>query len=183
MGNRDFLTQTAAALVVAIPLAACNETQSYDIQQLPNQTMTVEGSTPSPDHPARTGVVTHVVDGDTVDVELSGTREIRIRLIGVDTPEVYFGVECYGPEASAFTKSKLDGASIRLEFDVDRIDPYDRTLAYVWLGDHLFNRTLVARGYATVYTVEPNDRYEDRFIRAQQRARAASRGLWATCAA
>jgi endonuclease YncB( thermonuclease family) len=169
-------------LLLATILAACNEVQDYDIQQLPSQTMTPQDSTPEQSHSSRTAVVTRVVDGDTVDVEL-GHRQVRIRLIGVDTPEVYFGVECFGPEASVFTKAKLDGASVRLEFDVDRIDPYGRTLGYVWLKDRLFNRTLVAKGYATVATYPPNVKYEDLFVAAEQRARYAGRGLWATCAA
>ena len=52
-------------------------------------------------------------------------------------------VECYGPAASAFTERELEGYRVRLEFDVERIDRYGRTLAYVWRGDELFNETLV----------------------------------------
>jgi micrococcal nuclease len=99
---------------------------------------------------------------------------VRIRLIGVDTPETVDPskpVQCFGPEASAFTERQLDGATVGLEFDVERLDPYGRTLAYVWLGDQLFNRTLVGQGYATVATYPPDDKYEDQFLAAEQRAR------------
>ena len=62
-------------------------------------------------------VVTHVVDGDTIDVEIGGRAE-RVRLIGVDTPETKrpdTPVECYGPEASAFTESVLAiGSRVRI---------------------------------------------------------------------
>ncbi len=70
---------------------------------------------------------------------------------------------------------------MRLEFDVERIDPFDRTLAYVWLGDELFNETLVRRGYAFVTTFPPNVRYVDRFRAAQRDARSADRGVWGRC--
>jgi micrococcal nuclease len=72
----------------------------------------------------------------------------------------------------------LQGRPVRLEFDVERIDRYGRTLAYVWLGDDLFNETLVARGFAQVTTYPPNVKYVDRFLAAQRDARSHERGLW-----
>jgi micrococcal nuclease len=125
-----------------------------------------------------------VVDGDSVHV-LFRDRDVTIRLIGVDTPETVAPGEpvgCYGPEASQFTTTRLTGNHVRLEFDVDRIDPYGRTLAYVWMPDGLlFNETLVRRGFATVATYPPDTRYVDRFEVAQRRAAAADRGLWGVC--
>src|SRR5215210_6263964 len=123
--------------------------------------------------------VENVVDGDTIDVspEVEGTE--RVRLIGVDTPEVSGGVEPCGPEASDFTEERLQAEQLELEFDEDRLDPYDRALAYVWLpGDELFNETLVREGLAEVTTFPPNVRYEDRFEEAQQEARGEGRGIW-----
>ena len=87
-------------------------------------------------------------------------------------------VECYGPAASRFTTSALEGRPVRLEFDVERLDRYGRTLAYVWLGDELFNEVLVREGYALVTTYPPNVKYVDRFIAAQRDARSHERGLW-----
>ena len=66
-------------------------------------------------------------------------------------------------------------------YDIDRIDPYDRALVYVWLDGRLFNATLVRRGFATVEIYEPNDRYETKLRRLQRRARNADRGLWGAC--
>ena len=72
-----------------------------------------------------------------------------MRLIGMDTPEVYFGTQPYRPEASAFAKRQLDGEEVKLELDVRGIDPYDRLLAYVYLPNgQMFNETLVREGYA-----------------------------------
>jgi micrococcal nuclease len=143
--------------------------------------------TPSPaSHPPRRNValVTRVVDGDTAHVQYHG-RDLTIRFIGVDTPETVAPgqpVECYGPEASAFTTRQLSSRRIRLEFDVDRIDPFGRTLAYLWMPDgSMFNETLVRGGYATVATYPPDTKYVGRLGSAERVARSAARGLWGAC--
>ncbi len=100
-----------------------------------------------------------------------------MRLIGVDTPEVYGGEEPCGPEASAFTKEQLTGEQVGLEFDEEKTDQYDRALAYVWLGGELYTETLVREGLAEVATFRPNVKYEDRFMAAEDEARAAGVGL------
>jgi micrococcal nuclease len=126
--------------------------------------------------------VTRVVDGDTIEVSPRAAGKTDVRFIGVDTPEVFEGEEPCGPEASAFTTRQLEGQDVTLEFDEDRVDPYDRALAYVWvpdLGGELFNETLVRRGLATVDTFEPNVKYEDRFLAAERKARAEGIGVWA----
>ena len=125
----------------------------------------------------------HVVDGDTIDVSPRAEGKTRVHLIGVDTPEVFGGEQPCGPEASDFTTEQLEGKDVTLEFDEDRIDPYDRALAYVWvpdLGGELFNETLVRQGLATVDTFEPNVKYEDRFLSAESEAKAEGIGVWAT---
>ncbi len=82
--------------------------------------------------------VTDVIDGDTIDVEIGGRTE-RVRLIGIDTPETKkpnSPIECYGPEASAFTASLLPvGTEVRIERDVVGRDDYGRLLGYVHLVD------------------------------------------------
>lgn len=128
-------------------------------------------------------LVTRVVDGDTAEMLVDG-REVDVRFIGIDTPESVAPdqpVECYGEEASAYTESRLEGRTVGLEYDVERTDQYGRTLAYVWLGDELFNETLVAEGYAVVTTYPPNVAYVDRFVAAQREAREAGRGFWGAC--
>jgi len=153
--------------LTAVVLAGCSET--------------AEGPASSPG--AGSVRVTRVVDGDTIEVQLGG-REVDIRLIGIDTPESVAPdqpIECYGRRASAYTESRLEGEIVRLEFDVERLDRYGRTLAYVWVDDELFNETLVAEGYAVVTTFPPNVTYVDRFLAAQRAAREAGRGLWGEC--
>jgi micrococcal nuclease len=125
--------------------------------------------------------VERVVDGDTIHLAGLGS----VRLIGIDTPEVYGGIECYGREASAFTKHVLTpGMTVRYRIGTEPRDRYGRTLAYVWLRDGtFFNALLVERGYATPLTIAPNDDYARLFLRDARAARERGVGLWndSTC--
>src|SRR6266542_627527 len=130
--------------------------------------------------------VGRVVDGDTLEVAVAGRRE-RVRLIGVDTPETVAPgrpVEPYGPQASAFAKHWLTGATLRLAADAEPRDHYGRLLAYAWLGDGTFwNALLLAEGYARPLTIRPNDAFAELFARLAATARSAHHGLWARAAA
>ena len=124
---------------------------------------------------ARVATVERVVDGDTV--ELSGVG--KARLIGIDTPEVHGGAECFGREASAYAKRQLDGERVRYTIGREERDRYGRVLVYLWLNDgRSFNALLVSRGYAQPLTVPPNDDYADLFARLSRRARERGAGLW-----
>lgn len=119
--------------------------------------------------------VERVVDGDTVVLAGLG----RARLIGVDTPEVFGGRECFGPEASAYAKHSLSGVRVRYAVGREPRDPYGRLLVFLWLADERsFNALLVARGYARPLTIRPNDRYAPTFTRLSRRARDDDAGLW-----
>jgi micrococcal nuclease len=122
--------------------------------------------------------VERVVDGDTVRLRGIGS----VRLIGVNTPEVYGGrVECFGPEASRYVKRLLPpGSRVRYTVGQDARDRYGRLLAYLYLPDGgTLNRLLVTGGYATVLTIPPNDRYARAFEAAERGARLARAGMWA----
>src|SRR5262245_15738931 len=120
--------------------------------------------------------IDRVVDGDTV--RLAGLG--RVRLIGVDTPEVYFKTECYGRQASNFTKRLLPpGTPVTYRFDVQHRARYGRELAYLYKGSTFVNAELVKRGYAVPLTIPPNVRYAHRFVALSRAARDAGRGLWA----
>jgi micrococcal nuclease len=68
---------------------------------------------------------------------------------------------------------------VSLELDVERVEPYGRLLAYVYLPNgEMFNETLLEEGYAQVATFPPNVKYVDSFLEAQREAREANRGLW-----
>ena len=138
-------------------------------------------------HPRDGGAtVVEVVDGDTVVLAIGG-REEHVRLIGIDTPEVFVGAgeqpECYGPEASAFTAALLPpGTAVVVTRDVVGRDDYGRLLAYVALPDGtLVNEAIVAAGFATPLSIVPNTTYTTRFVNAAIAAEAAELGLWAAC--
>jgi micrococcal nuclease len=132
---------------------------------------------------ARHGQIERVVDGDTVYIAGLGSS----RLIGVDTPEVYGGDECYGPQASAYTARLLPpGTPVDYEIGQEPRDRYGRTLVYLWLRDgSSVNAILVANGYATTLTIPPNTRYEQPLADLERQARRYGLGLWsdADCAA
>jgi len=128
--------------------------------------------------------VVRVVDGDTIVVLQNGKKE-NVRLIGVDTPETVDPrkpVQCFGKEASAFTKKVLTNQTIRLESDPtqqDR-DKYKRLLRYVYLPDGtLVNKKIIADGYGFEYTYRIPYQFRDEFKEAQSEARLKQRGLWA----
>jgi micrococcal nuclease len=129
--------------------------------------------------------VLRVVDGDTFHVLRNG-RDVTIRLIGIDTPEVsWYGgeAECFGSTAGVFLRNLLDGELLVLEFDAERLDPYGRTLAYAYLADgRMVNLLLVRRGFAEVTIYEPNDRYETQLVHVERQARKANLGMWSACA-
>lgn len=123
-------------------------------------------------------IVNRVVDGDTF-VTKDG---IKVRLIGVDTPEtVKPGVkpQTYGKEASDFTKKMLTGKKVKLVYDKGKYDKYHRELAYVYLQDGtFFNRLLLQKGLARTMTIEPNTKYAKVFKQDESKAKAKGLGIW-----
>ena len=137
--------------------------------------------------PPDVGVVEVVIDGDTVDIAIGGHEE-RVRMIGIDTPELHTdagGTECMAGEALEFTASQLPaGTEVRLERDIVGRDDYGRLLAYVYrrVDDVLINELIVAGGYARPLTIAPNDTNSALFVAAARAAEAADVGLWGACA-
>lgn len=121
--------------------------------------------------------VTRHTDGDTL--WLSGVG--KVRLIGVDTPEVDGEAECFGRAAAELVRRLLPlGARVKYSLGVERRDRYGRALAYVYTaGGRFLNLLLLRRGYAQPLTIPPNDRFAGRFVAAARRARARRVGLWA----
>lgn len=136
------------------------------------------GCGPTSAEQAATLRVRQVIDGDTLTVSGIGT----VRLIGVDAPEKQGGfreAEPFGNEATAFLKRLAEGKLVRLEYDGDRKDRYDRTLAYVFLEDGtLVNEAIIRGGWAETYRSFTYRRKPD-FLAAEREARAAGRGIWA----
>lgn len=127
--------------------------------------------------------VTRVVDGDTIKVMFNGKEE-SLRLIGVDTPEsVHPNNSKNVPEgkiASDFTKKRLEGKTIGIEFDVQERDQYGRLLGYVYYNGEMFNKTLLKEGYGKLATFPPNTKYVNEFTKLQETARNNKKGFWTT---
>ncbi len=129
--------------------------------------------------------IDHFIDGDTVAVDMNGHVE-SVRFVGIDTPETHkpnTPVQCYGPEASAYTKRLIGRHRVRLVSDplsTDK-DRYDRLLRYVYLPDGtLLNEKLVHEGYAFYYPYFPFSK-STAFEADEQAAMAARKGLWSAC--
>jgi micrococcal nuclease len=143
----------------------------------------VPASATAPSAGWTTGRIDHVADGDTVDL----TNGQKIRLVQIDTPEVYFAPECYGSQASAITKRLLrPGTLVRLyrEPATDSVDRYGRLLRYVVRAkDGLdVNIQLVRIGAAAPYFYDGRrGRYAALLQRLALSARAHRLGLWGRC--
>jgi micrococcal nuclease len=90
-------------------------------------------------------------------------------------------VECFGPEASAFTSRRLYGRVVTLEDDVEGRDVYDRRLAYVYVDGERFNDELLRRGFARLLVIEPNRAHARTMLDAELAAEQHARGLWDAC--
>lgn len=129
--------------------------------------------------------VVHVDDGDTMVVNMNGSEQ-SVRFIGVDTPETSDprkNVQCYGYEASDYTKRLLSGKEVRLEADPlnTNRDRYNRLLRYVYLPDGtLVNAELIKRGYGFAYVSFPFTKSTE-FTAYQAQAQAAKLGVWSAC--
>jgi micrococcal nuclease len=127
--------------------------------------------------------VLRVDDGDTIEVRRGNDTDV-VRLLGVDTPETHHPtkpVQCYGPEAAAFTQRRLTGALVVLEGDVEPRDLYGRRLAYVLVDGRRFNDELLRRGYARLLVIAPNRAHGRELLDAELEARHRDRGLWGEC--
>jgi micrococcal nuclease len=168
--SKRVVTVGAAAAAMAALAAGCTSVPLPPAAAQPN--------TP-------TATVLRTVDGDTVDVIDDTRGRIRLRLLGIDAPEVHrpgMTVGCYGPEAAEYAKAMLTGQRVAIVMDPsqDSHDRYGRTLAYVQLADGRDFGVEAARAgmvHEYVYGNNPVKRYPQ-IAEAVSEAKAASRGLW-----
>ena len=135
--------------------------------------------------------VVRVIDGDTIVLRKLG----KVRLVGIDTPESIDSrkldrdakrtkndkdtIKAMGLKATAFTKKLVEGKKVRIEFDVEKKDRYNRWLAYIYLEDgRMLNAELVKEGYAQIYTFPPNVKHTDMLTKLQKEARENGKGFW-----
>jgi micrococcal nuclease len=137
-------------------------------------------------------LVKRVVDADTLLLE----NGERVRLIGIDTPEMHesaklqrdsrrssrdaSAIQKLGRRAYEFVRPLAEGKRVSLEFDAERYDKYNRLLAYVYLKENglFLNAEIVKQGYASLMTIPPNVKYAELFQQLYRQARENRRGLW-----
>lgn len=128
--------------------------------------------------------VVEVIDGDTIVVQFADANVATVRILGVDTPETKHpevGVECFGPEASAYAQSRLAGRAVRVEFDREIRDKYGRLLAHVWIDGSRFGDELLRNGLAEWFVLPPNGLYARAQLHLELSARAGRVGMWNAC--
>lgn len=182
--QKKYIIQTSIALIILIPGIIAGTVKKEEIfEALGIETSTKTSSQKSSAIVGEYEVVS-VTDGDTFQINYNGTKT-KVRLIGVDTPESVHPDSKknneYGKQASNYTKSLLEGKTVKLEFDVLPTDKYGRLLAYVYLENgEMLNEKLLKEGYAQVATYPPNVKYVENFKSIQKEARENKVGFWAT---
>lgn len=174
------------ALLFAISLTACDEIQNQQ-NEIPNQ-----NNNQSEENSYEKAQVLYAVDGDTIWVDIDGTRE-KIRFVGVNTPELARDgkpAEFMAEEAKNFTSNALKDKEIYLEKDVTDRDKYDRMLRYIWLEKPTSNPTkedieektlngiLVKKGYAYSNYYKPDTKYQKYLDKIEKSAQNKTLGIW-----
>ncbi len=179
-----FIYLAAAAVFLVLTITAQKQNakpQDVSVATTTAQTIQIVQST------STNALVIKVVDGDTIEVRLDAEPKIeyKVRLLGVNTPETVDprkAVECFGKQASDFSKKTLSDKRIKLVSDpqADERDKYDRLLRNVYLEDGTdFNAMLVEQGFAYAYLSFPlNPERKTQLRKLEAQAKAAGRGLW-----
>ncbi len=126
-------------------------------------------------------LVTRVIDGDTVEVDIGGTI-YKVRYIGIDAPELDDKrpeFSALAQEATRLNRELVEGKTVRLEKDISETDRYGRLLRYVYVDDIFVNAELVERGLAWAKVYEPDTKYQDTLEKAEAEARRDKIGIWA----
>lgn len=171
-------TALAIALLAAFTIAGCSANSS------PSPEASSTGAIP-PD--AFSATVNYVHDGDTLYLD-TGREELKVRLIGIDTPELASqqrpdAEECYGVEARELLRDFLpEGTQVWALEDREPEDRFGRSLLYVYLDDGTFvNLAMIELGAAEALKVGLNDRYWPELRDAEDAAHAAQLGMWGRC--
>lgn len=162
--KRKFGTTIATVISFGLVLTACTP-----------------ASAPNKNSDESAATVVRIIDGDTIVADISGT-DTTVRLLNIDTPETKHPdkpVECLGQEATDFTQSLLaPGDQITLAYDIERLDPYGRTLAGVYKDEQLVNAQIAAAGLGVAVLFQPNERFYAEVKAAEESAQTSAAGLF-----
>lgn len=179
---------SAAVLVGVIRLSA----STADVEPAATAAPTSSSAPGIPSRPPEAFPLTvgHVFDGDTIEARMrqpndvvTTTEPIRIRLIGIDTPEGTPSPECWADEARRHLAQLLpEGSTVWAAPDAEMRDDYDRLLLNLWTDEGVFvNHALIAAGDAEAIRVWPNVAFFDLLSAAQAEAEASGAGQWGAC--
>lgn len=176
-GSPDATGGTAGATAVA-PTTGIADPTSGVAEPIPTPSFSPMGDT-------QAAIVTSIVDGDTIRVEIDGT-EYALRYVGIDAPEPDSAdpaLRAFADAATAANTALVEGEDVFLEKDVSETDTFDRLLRHVWIvGSNgslmLVNAELVRLGMAEVTTFPPDEKYVDVYVAAEDEANEAGAGIW-----
>ncbi len=123
--------------------------------------------------------IERVVSGNTLEILGQNNQEQlfeKVRLIGIDAPDLK--QQPWGLAAKQQLENMINNETVLLETDLENKDRYGRLMAYIWQKDLLLNEQLIAAGYALYVPRSPNNKYNQRFARAQEKARLLGLGIW-----
>lgn len=140
---------------------------------------------PDPVPASDVGQVVAVVDGDTIDVATDGGT-VRVRLIGIDTPEIGRGgevSECYAEEARTFLDELLYGQEVQLIVDATQtdVDRYGRLLRHVYAGEVDAAEASITAGAGYEYTYDTPYERHGLYRDAERAAAETGAGMWGVC--
>jgi micrococcal nuclease len=124
------------------------------------------------------GEVIRVYDGDTITVSFCNVVDLRVRLIGVDTPEIRQGEA--GKKVRDYVRKLILGKEVRIVTDKRQRGPYGRLLGYVYIGDTFLNEHLITEGLAVPLFYRPNTQYQQDWEYLSDIAREKGAGFWGT---
>lgn len=185
--NRKIRASISAAFITVVALLAGIGLTDADIRQVFKMFDSAYENNEAEENYEK-GIVTRIVDGDTLVVQLD-TGEEKVRLIGIDTPEstgkYKDNPEPFGEVASNYVMEMVLNKVVYLETDVSETDKYDRLLRYVWLEEpdkedfsKMLNVLLLSEGLAVTMSVDPDTKYEDLFKEYEEMAQNKQIGIW-----
>lgn len=126
-------------------------------------------------------LVTRIIDGDTFEIE---TKQ-KVRLIGIDTPELNksnnLDPECFGTQSAQKLSELILNKKVRMEKDISQTDRFGRLLRYVYVDTVFVNKQLVESGYALAKNYPPDTKFKDIFSKSQKSAQEVKVGMWKEC--
>jgi micrococcal nuclease len=163
-------------LLISIFITGCSQSSNQDKETNAFLAQIINDYPELKDKEYEIATIKRVVDGDTYETN-SGRK---LRMIGVNTPEVHGNEQYYGHEASDFSKKWLENQTVYLLRDVSDTDKYGRLLRYLFIQNDpvMFNETLLIEGYANTMTVPPNVTFAKKFVLLESEARENNKGLW-----